>query len=80
MSQTNGFGLPCILANQAKKSVTFNQALRWLDVLVQVAETFRCLTVPPVASEEGGCWILAAGASRIWAEHGERLPAGKMLR
>lgn len=61
--------LPYLLPNQAQKHVTHNKALRRLDALVQVAVLDRDLTAPPAAPKEGGCWIVAVGASGDWAGH-----------
>ena len=59
--------LPYILPAQAQKHVTHNEALRQLDVIVQLAVTARNLAVPPVSPAQGDRYIVAAGASGGWA-------------
>lgn len=60
--------LPLILPAQAQKHVTHNEALRILDVLVQLAVTDRTRTTPPASPVEGDRHIIAAGASGVWAD------------
>ena len=55
--------LPYILPAQAQKHVTHNEALRQLDVIVQLAVTARNLSVPPATPVQGDRYIVAAGAS-----------------
>lgn len=59
--------LPYIQPSQAQKHVTHNEALRLLDVLVQLVVTDRSLTVPPAAHGAGARYIVAAGAGGPWA-------------
>ncbi|MFN7054348.1 DUF2793 domain-containing protein [Hyphomonas sp.] len=59
--------LPYLLANQAQKHVTLNEALTRLDALVQLAVESRSADAPPEEPEDGGVWIIAAGASGDWA-------------
>lgn len=59
--------LPLILPAQAQKHVTHNEALRLLDVLVQLAVTDRTRTAPPVAPAEGDRHLVAEGATGDWA-------------
>lgn len=59
--------LPYIQPSQAQKHVTHNEALRLLDVLVQLVDTDRSLTVPPAAPGAGARYIVAAGAGGPWA-------------
>ncbi len=59
--------LPYILPAQAQKHVTHNEAIRLLDIIVQLAVASRTLTVPPVAPAVGARYIVAAGAVGVWA-------------
>ena len=61
--------LPMILPAQAQKHVTHNEALRLLDVMVQLAVQDRTQAAPPVGPAEGDRHIVAAGASGVWAGH-----------
>ena len=59
--------LPYILAAQAQKHVTHNEALRLLDGLVQLSVLDRDLTAPPGGPAEGDRYIVASGATGDWA-------------
>lgn len=59
--------LPLILPAQAQKHVTHNEALRLLDVAVQLAVANRDLGVPPALPAVGDRHIVAGGASGPWA-------------
>jgi hypothetical protein len=66
---TANLALPELIAAQAQKHVTVNEALRVLDALVQLAVLDRDLTLPPEEPAEGARWIVAAGASDAWSGH-----------
>ena len=55
--------LPYILAAQAQKHVTHNEALRILDGLVQLSVLDRDLTSPPGSPADGDRYIVASGAT-----------------
>ncbi len=59
--------LPLLMAAQAQKHVTHNEALLVLDALVQLTVADRTRTVPPVTSSEGDRHIVANGAAGEWA-------------
>lgn len=65
--QSTILSLPYILPAQAQKHVTHNEALRLLDVMVQLSVADRTRTVPPGAPVPGARHIVAAGASDDWA-------------
>jgi len=50
---TPNLALPELIAAQAQKHVTVNEALRALDALVQLAVLDRDLTAPPGSPAEG---------------------------
>lgn len=75
MSRTPNLSLPYLLASQAQKHVTHNEALDALDALVQIAATDRDLAEPPSAPAEGARYIVAAGATGEWAGQDTRLAA-----
>ena len=58
--------LPLILPAQAQKHVTHNEALRLLDLLVQLAVIDRDRTAPPSLPAEGDRHIVASLASGAW--------------
>jgi hypothetical protein len=59
--------LPFILAAQAQKHVTHNEALRLLGAMVQLAVLDRTRTTPPASPADGDRHIVASGASGVWA-------------
>lgn len=60
--------LPYILAAQAQKHVTHNEALRLLDAMVQLSVLNRDLAAPPVSPADGDRHIVASGATGLWAD------------
>ena len=58
--------LPYILAAQAQKHVTHNEALRLLDAVVQLSVLDRDLTAPPASPADGDRYIVASGAIGLW--------------
>ncbi|WP_287882888.1 DUF2793 domain-containing protein [Paracoccus sp. (in: a-proteobacteria)] len=68
MSETTAhLALPFIMAAQAQKHVTHNEALRLLDGIVQLAVLDRDLTDPPGSPVGGDRHIPAPGATGAWA-------------
>ncbi len=65
--QTTILSLPLLLPSQAQKHVTMNEALRLLDVVVQLAVQDRNRTAPPIAPLTGARHIVASGATAAWA-------------
>lgn len=59
--------LPLIQAAQAQKHVTHNEAVRILDILVQLSVTSANELNPPPAANEGDRYIVPAGATGDWA-------------
>jgi hypothetical protein len=59
--------LPYILAAQAQKHVTHNDAIRLLDAVVQLSVLDRDLTAPPASPGDGDRYIVASGATGLWA-------------
>ena len=72
---TPNLALPELIAAQAQKHVTVNEALRALDALVQLAVLDRNLTSPPGEPAEGARWLVAAGASGDWSGHDDDIAA-----
>ncbi|MGM0583797.1 MAG: DUF2793 domain-containing protein [Pseudomonadota bacterium] len=63
---TTHLQLPWLLASQAQKHVTHNEALRLLDGLVQLAVLDRDRTAPPASPSDGDRHVAAAGATGDW--------------
>lgn len=59
--------LPYLQAAQAQKHVTHNEALRRLDGLVNLTVDDRNRIVPPANPTEGAAYLVAAGATGLWA-------------
>lgn len=59
--------LPLIQPAQAQKHVTHNEALRLLDLMVQLSVAARDLTTPPVSPVLGDRYIVPVGATGVWA-------------
>ncbi len=64
---TTRLALPFIIAGQAQKEITHNQALLRLDALVQPAVESVSLDTPPVAPIPGQSWIIGNSPTGVWA-------------
>lgn len=64
---TARLALPFIMAAQAQKHITHNEALRLLDGIVQLSVLDKDLTTPPGSPIEGAAYIVPAGATGVWA-------------
>ena len=67
--------LPYILASQAQKEVTHNEALNRLDAALHASVRDRHLTAPPSGSADGDRHLVAAGATGAWAGQEGKLAA-----
>jgi hypothetical protein len=75
VEETSNLLLPYILAAQAQKHVTHNEALRKLDALVQISIVDRDLSTPPSNPPEGARYIVAASPGGAWAGRTGRIAA-----
>ena len=75
MDETANLLLPYILAAQAQKHVTHNEALRKLDALVQISIVDRDLATPPVSPTDGARYIVAASPTGAWTGHASKIAA-----
>lgn len=75
MDATPNLVLPYIMAAQAQKHVTHNEALRTLDALVQIAVSQRGLTTAPAAPADGERFLVGAGATDAFAGHSDKIAA-----
>lgn len=75
MDETTNLLLPYILAAQAQKHITHNEALRKLDAIVQLSAVDRDLAAPPGAPVDGGRYIVASSPSGAWAGQAGRIAA-----
>lgn len=67
MSETTRLALPLILAAQAQKHVTHNDALAALDVLVHLGLASRTILTPPPTPAEGEAYLLDGVGTGSWA-------------
>lgn len=75
MDQTPNLKLPFIIAGQALKHITHNEALQALDAIVHIGVLDRTLIAPPVSPAEGDCYLVAASASAEWVGYEDALAA-----
>ncbi len=75
MDATSNLSLPFIVAAQAQKHVTHNEALRALDALVQLAVLDRDLAAPPGSPDEGARYIVGESPTGAWAGHAGSIAA-----
>ena len=66
---TPNLHLPYLIAAQAQKHVTHNEAIRSLDAVVQLSVVDRAHTAPPATPAEGERYIVAGGATGVFADH-----------
>ncbi|MEP5181858.1 MAG: DUF2793 domain-containing protein [Rhizobiaceae bacterium] len=72
---TPNLAMPYIMAAQAQKHVTHNEALNALDALTQIAVVSRTLTTPPVSPVAGERHIVSTGATDEWEGQDGQLAA-----
>jgi Protein of unknown function (DUF2793) len=75
MDTTPNLALPYILASQAQKHVTHNEAIRALDALVQISVADRDLAATPGSPAEGDRYIVATAATGAWSGHDGEIAA-----
>lgn len=75
MDSTPNLNLPYIMAAQAQKHVTHNEAIRSLDALVHLAVKDRNLTQPPASPTNGDRYLIATNATGPWVGHDDALAA-----
>lgn len=69
MTVSPNLGLAYIVASQAQKEVTHNEALNDLDCLAQLSVMDKDLVVPPPSPSEGQSYIVGPSAIGAWAGH-----------
>jgi hypothetical protein len=69
MSETPLLGLPLLEAAQAQKHVTHNEALLFLDAAIHLSVITRGIATPPATPAEGHRYLIATGATGVWAGH-----------
>lgn len=64
---TTNLILPFVLAAQAQKHVTMNDALQILDGVINLAVVDRDLATPPGSPADGARYLVAASPTGLWA-------------
>jgi Protein of unknown function (DUF2793) len=73
-STTPRFGLPFLFAAQAQKEITVNELAARLDTLVSCTIE-ASLAAPPSSPLDGQTWLVASGATGMWAGQAGKLAA-----
>ena len=66
MTTTPNIGAKYLVIDQALAEVTHNDALNWLDILVQPTIIDKDLATPPGSPSEGDRYIVASSATGDW--------------
>jgi Protein of unknown function (DUF2793) len=74
-NDTPNLQLPYLVAAQAQKHITHNEALRALDCLVQLSVLDRDLAAPPTAPANGARYIIAASPTGAWTGKANHIAA-----
>jgi hypothetical protein len=75
MDNTPNLSLPYILAAQAQKHVTHNEAIRALDAIVQLTVLDRDASAPPGSPSNGQRYIVASSPTGAWSGHAGHVAA-----
>ncbi|MGQ0457936.1 MAG: DUF2793 domain-containing protein [Hyphomicrobium sp.] len=75
VEQSPNLLLPYIMAAQAQKHVTHNEAIRALDAIVHIGALDRDLAAPPASPANGDRYIVAASPTGAWIGQAGRLAA-----
>ena len=75
MDATTNLELPFIIAAQAQKHVTHNEALRALDAIVQLMVLDKDLSAPPGSPADAARYIVAASPTGAWSGHAGHIAA-----
>ncbi len=67
------FALPLLQPGQAQKEIFHNEALTAVDLLLDAAVEGPPIGAPPASPEIGECWIVATGATGVWAGEENRI-------
>ncbi len=66
MTTSPKLGLAYLVASQAQKEITHNEALNDLDSLVQLSVLDQSLSTPPASPSDGDAYIVGASPSGAW--------------
>lgn len=60
------WSLPLIVAGQAQKEMTHNEAVALIDLILQPAVEAVGLNNPPATPAIGACWVIGAAPTGAW--------------
>ncbi len=69
---TPRLGLPYLIASQAQKEITHNEALNLLDFLVQPT-AIAIANTPPTSPAEGDLYVIGTAPSGVWSKFAGKL-------
>lgn len=72
---TTILGLPTLEAAQNQKYLTSNQALSYIDALINLTVFNRTTTVPPVSPSDGDRYIVGPAATGVWSGEDGKIAA-----
>jgi len=75
MDMTPRLSLPYIAPQQAQKQVTYNEAMRALDVLVHPVVKSQTIATPPGSPAAGDAYLVAASPTGAWSGKAGKLAA-----
>ena len=67
MTNSPNLEMPYIVASQAQKEVTHNEALSDLDCLAQLSVTSRAIATPPASPSDGTAYIVGSSPTGAWS-------------
>lgn len=73
MSTSPHLGLAYLVASQAQKEITHNDALNDLDCLVQPTVLDRSLSVPPASPSDGAAYIVGPSPTGAWSDKANQI-------
>ena len=68
METTQKHNLPYIMAAQAQKHVTHNEALRTIDSIIHIAVLSRTASSPPTSPQASDGYLIPSGATGVWSD------------
>lgn len=73
MTDTPKLGITKLDPGQSQKHVTVNEAFVFFDAVVQLNVIDKDLTAAPGSPTEGDTYIVASGATGVWAGHDDKI-------
>jgi len=75
MPNTPNLAMPYLVASQAQKEVTHNDALNDLDCLAQLSVIDRTLNTPPASPNTGDAYIVGSSPTGAWSGYANAIAA-----